>query len=881
MKKIFALMTLFIAIFALAACGEREEPIDEDQVAVDNAVGALIVGGLSQLTGNVTLPTQGRNNTTITWASSNPAVISNTGAVTQPEVGEASIVVTLTATVSRGEASATREFEALVLPKEPSNAFSDFALLHQESALRDKIEVEGIVVSHFRTGFFVFDGEHSVGVYNPGGNLPPIGASVIVAGEYANYHTLYQVNWVTEIQVLSQNNAFEVPVTEITIEAFNALDFTNRLYHGAFFEVTGNLVVKGAFDNMFLESDDSDEDLLIYFDGEEASLEALEAFVGRTITIVVQLYANHGTNGVMVNFFGTADDVVVAELNDAQAVAADVAAFADSILVTFESNIDLPDNGPNGSTFTGWTSSHPELIANDGSYQEMPETPTLITFTATAQRGDETATVSIRVDSLAPITIEEALEVPVGRNVYITGKVVEIVAANSGFFVFDGTGYIYVRDTSFWGEYNDEIVVGDSWSFVGVRDLFAGLPQIAVLRLFEESDATFPEEVNNGLVPISDVRAGNLIPGALYTFYGQVREDVGNFMNYDIIDGDARSRIHHNSNNLIFGDASLYNDEDKTDGKWVVFVGRPFQWAHSNAFVTFFGTVDDISTDALTEAQEAELAANSLALPGIVSGDITLPATGRFDTTITWASSNLDVIANDGTVTQGTDDVEVTLTATVVKGGASVDVELVVTVAAKPLTVSEALEVASGAVLVQGVVTNVLTNLNATIEDENSGIVIRLSSAQLSRLSVGDIVIIEGNRSAFNGLAQIVNQDADYVIKIVESNVDIPESNTINELDFLENSNWLPFQSRRVNLNGAVVKSIGTVAGNGSFNVMLELPGTEREIAMRYEGTLNNEELSDLLLALEVGSVINVQNVTVGWFNNPQFAITDSSQIED
>src|SRR5690606_23710830 len=67
----------------------------------------------------------------------------------------------------------------------------------------------------------------------------------------------------------------------------------------------------------------------------------------------------------------------------------------------------------------------------------------------------------------------------------------------------------------------------------------------------------------------------------------------------------------------------------------------------------------------------AELALNALVLPENeqeVTENLTLPTTALFGFIVEWTSSNIDVIANNGTVTRGSSDEEVTLTYKVKKG---------------------------------------------------------------------------------------------------------------------------------------------------------------------------------------------------------------------
>jgi GH43 family beta-xylosidase len=96
-----------------------------DQAAVDAALAKLAVDGLDDIRGNITLPGS-VGGLPVTWSSSQPGVIAADGVVHRPATGEASATPTLTATVSRGSASADRSFDATVpaLPeKEPTTGY--------------------------------------------------------------------------------------------------------------------------------------------------------------------------------------------------------------------------------------------------------------------------------------------------------------------------------------------------------------------------------------------------------------------------------------------------------------------------------------------------------------------------------------------------------------------------------------------------------------------------------------------------------------------------------------------------------------------------------------------------------------------------------------
>ncbi|MBT2521054.1 immunoglobulin-like domain-containing protein [Arthrobacter sp. ISL-28] len=85
----------------------------EERVALD--LQDLALGDTSAITGGLKLPLTGPNGSAYTWSSSNEAVVSSTGAVTRPAYGTGNAEVTLTATATLGEASASKTFTVTVI----------------------------------------------------------------------------------------------------------------------------------------------------------------------------------------------------------------------------------------------------------------------------------------------------------------------------------------------------------------------------------------------------------------------------------------------------------------------------------------------------------------------------------------------------------------------------------------------------------------------------------------------------------------------------------------------------------------------------------------------------------------------------------------------
>lgn len=69
------------------------------------------------VTKHISLPLVGLHNASITWTSSHPSIVTNDGEVSRPRYGSGNQIVTLTATVTIGAASTTRDIEVTVLQK--------------------------------------------------------------------------------------------------------------------------------------------------------------------------------------------------------------------------------------------------------------------------------------------------------------------------------------------------------------------------------------------------------------------------------------------------------------------------------------------------------------------------------------------------------------------------------------------------------------------------------------------------------------------------------------------------------------------------------------------------------------------------------------------
>ena len=88
-------------------------PEDTAKVAADKET--LTLGDTSAVMADLKLPLQGAGGTTISWESDNASVVSPSGVVTRPALGEPDAQLVLTAAIKRGNAADTKTFNVKVL----------------------------------------------------------------------------------------------------------------------------------------------------------------------------------------------------------------------------------------------------------------------------------------------------------------------------------------------------------------------------------------------------------------------------------------------------------------------------------------------------------------------------------------------------------------------------------------------------------------------------------------------------------------------------------------------------------------------------------------------------------------------------------------------
>lgn len=135
----YALVFTALSKKGVAIWGRKYQVLSDKQ-AVAAVVNDLNLGDTSAVIANLTLPTEGTQQSTIVWQSTNPAVVSTSGVVTRPtpDVGDAT--VTLTATITKGKATATKSFTVVVKTKKLGGLVAHYAF---DGSLADSAGLRG------------------------------------------------------------------------------------------------------------------------------------------------------------------------------------------------------------------------------------------------------------------------------------------------------------------------------------------------------------------------------------------------------------------------------------------------------------------------------------------------------------------------------------------------------------------------------------------------------------------------------------------------------------------------------------------------------------------------------------------------------------------
>ncbi|SEO88102.1 immunoglobulin-like domain-containing protein [Paenibacillus sp. OV219] len=342
-----------------------------------------------------------------------------------------------------------------------------------------------------------------------------------------------------------------------------------------------------------------------------------------------------------------------------------------------ETNLNLPYRDEAGQTQISWSSNEPSIINSLGAVTR-PAVDTPVTLTATVTKGSETATKSFEFTVLAKLASNQSA---VNQDkVFLDWSVI-----SGGNGSQDDVTLPLTLPTS---GANGTTITWSSDDTAHITD--AGR---VYKPLFDESDAV--------VVLKATVQRGST--KAIKTFSLTVKPDANNAERTALIHavksltlkqllGENKSELdvtHDITLPTTVGDASVTWLSDApeviaADGK----ITRPAQnqyvmveglfnigQFYKYASFGFYVRSEDANDNAPVQAAQASIVWNLIKRNNVdqntVTSDLYLPTQGANDTTITWTSSNPQVIGTDGTVHRMGADETVVLTATTTKNAAT------------------------------------------------------------------------------------------------------------------------------------------------------------------------------------------------------------------
>ena len=592
---------------------------------------------------------------TVTWTSSDEAIIATDGTVALPEEGTN---VTLTASIVSGTEELTFQREVWVVKPEDLEVDGIADLIAYDGVYSlMPFKLNGVVTG--ATGdrsFTLYDGTDAVAVRTLSGVKLDFGYEYTVIGTKSVFNGLIQINQITVTKGEAGELETPIALTETELKDNAYLETIQaHLVSIVGAEIT-NINVDN-YSNTEITLKIGTAELLIRWDSrvqisQEAEDKLTEFVVGDVVNIVGAPMGWH--NGPQLGY-NDASQIVVSEPETNEDIVAAAIAALDIPNVT-KVDLELPTVGRFEAVIS-WASSHPAIIAADGTLV-MPEENTEVTLTATVTFGDFTDTVDFVV--LVHVD-EDILNVKLTRALAADSPA-KFTGVISG---MDPSRYVYVSDVdgSTIVLYNPDrpegLALGDKVLVEGTLAHYNGLIQIAAGGTIEilESGLTIPDAIEVDKIPELTVDD----QGKRYSIENLVVVSLSsNGRSLTVTDG--------------IKDIIVYVDPDNEDirnhiagavGKKVNLVEVHVGWFNNGQFL--IGNEEEVVIVELTDNEKALADLNEIDLPTTIATDdkLTLPTLGGLhESVITWTSSDDTIIATDGTVVLPTEETTITLTAT-------------------------------------------------------------------------------------------------------------------------------------------------------------------------------------------------------------------------
>jgi uncharacterized protein YdeI (BOF family) len=770
MKKVLAFLLVFALGFTLASCTNEEDVLN----AQDAAQKLSLDADLTAVTSDLVLPTTGLHEATVTWESDNAAIAAD-GTVTRPDVDAGDVTVILTATVTVGSASETKEFRVKVLDQDPSAAVTVKVLESSAVAKGDIVEVTGIVVGIISPyGYQLADDTGVVYVYLGSTPEVSIGDNVTVLGEKEVYYGMTEVVNLQSTVVNSTGNALPAFVAT-DLGALGAQNPETTDWYNDMLATSGLVMVDEDDVNLVWFTQDLEMVKVQLYtsssstdDAAKAKVAEVEALDGKKVDldlIVKDYYSSSDTWRVVMNGHHNVTESIMFRLAEkAKLAAAYTSMYFNSLPSEIVVDLDLPMESPlfpdttpddeSDDVVLSWSSSNEDVIDNEGKVTLPVGQNEEVTLTLSVQIQDVTITkdyvLNVKdANTVTPIGIADALALEDGASLIVEGIVTAVFNENDypGVHLIDAAGNVLYAEGAIDAEIGDKIVVQ------GNLDTFTSFSN----SRRQLSNAVKISEVDTGNVftAATDVDAAGLVAlyeaatSKVYTMTLVLEgTSYGNFDFVGVVDGT----------DIVMKDDYFPTLETYLDGNGAIeitFVVQGIDYSDVKIIPIAFPGLDAADVSAIVEA--------IVAVPESTTNDLDLVTEiPLFDAVVTWTSTNTAIDPATGVVTRpanGEGDATGNLVASVVIGDAApVELTFAITVPeepAEPDTVATTLALANDApVYVTGIISFIDGDNTFWIEDADGTTIFvddyneAIDMGALD-IEVGDEVIVAGLRGTY------------------------------------------------------------------------------------------------------------------------------------
>jgi hypothetical protein len=533
-----------------------------------------------------------------------------------------------------------------------------------------------------------------------------------------------------------------------------------------------------------------------------------------------------------------------------------------------------------------WSSSHPEIIATDGSITQ-PETEDVdVTITATININSVDYTKDVvftvaKIEEGQPVnTIAEAIALGEGAYVNVLGVTVNAIMKDGTFFFTDGVDIMYVYSTS------TDVEVGQVYDITGEFVYYYLAPEFVSsqghpIKAVASTDDAVEAPFTTGTV--MDVISGLTTPTEENPFDYEVyeitakifyEESWGNYSlflvptDYDFTVPLADGQTQPTGDSIMVYYRSNLDVLKGLHGEEVTLKVQTHGWRTDLEvwYANFFGSYGDVVVNFATDTDAVTAALNTVDFPTEITEDMTLDLLPNiFGVDLTYASTDdLVINATTGVVdfASQTTQVTVDLTVTATKGTVTDTKVFTIKVGELPtITVADALATSNDVLLkTQGVV-YYLSQEGYYIQDATGKVFVYTGGAPT--VALGDEIVIVGLRGEYKGSAQLKNTT-------IESTVSTGNDYTQTVLE--------AFDPATTTLEAGYLYTVqARVELEGSFNNIFFYDGETKIGGLRYKS------LADSVTALEAydGVVIivdllyyNLDGVPMFYFNGGDSDIT-------